>query len=76
MRYNAHYGELPLGAFEHCGNRHIKLHGGGGIPIVSDVVEAVGDVVEDVGSFVGDTVEGIGDTIGAFVEDQIGRAHV
>jgi hypothetical protein len=29
MRYNLET-MLPLGAFEHCGNRHIKLYGGGG----------------------------------------------
>lgn len=71
MRYNAHFGVLPLGAFEHCGDGKIKPHGGGSIPIVSDVVDIVGDVVEDVGDFVGDTVEGVGDSIGAFVEDPL-----
>jgi hypothetical protein len=52
---------------------------GGGIPIVSDVIDVgedilggVGDVVEDVGGFVGDTVSGIGDTVGAFVDDPMG----
>ena len=44
MRYHAHLGMLPLGAFEHCGDKRIKPQGGGGIPIVSDVVEAVGDL--------------------------------
>jgi hypothetical protein len=29
MRYNLET-MLPLGAFEHYGNRHIKLYGGGG----------------------------------------------
>jgi len=82
MRYHAHLGELPLGAFEHCGDGKIKPQGGG-IPIVSDVVDFVGgavedvggfvgDAVEDVGGFVGDTVSGVGDTVGAFVEDPVG----
>lgn len=83
MRYHAHLGELPLGAFEHCGDGKIKPQGGGGIPIVSDVLDAggdlvedvggfLGDAVEDVGGFVGDTVSGVGNTIGAFVEDPVG----
>jgi hypothetical protein len=83
MRYHAHFGELPLGAFEHCGDKKIKPQGGGGIPIVSDVVDIggdivedvggfVGDAVEDVGGFVGDTVSSIGNTAGAFLEDPLG----
>jgi hypothetical protein len=64
---------LPLGAFEHYGNRHIKLYGGGGSwnPVeivenavssvgdaVSDVVQGAGDVLADVDEFVGDTIPG------------------
>jgi hypothetical protein len=40
---------LPLGAFEHYGNGRIKLYGGGdggGIPIVSDIVDTVSDVFD------------------------------
>lgn len=79
MRYHAHFGELPLEGFKHCGDGKIKPQGGGGIPIVSDVVDiggdiigGIGDVVEDVGGFVGDTVQGVGDTVGAFVDDPVG----
>jgi hypothetical protein len=79
MRYHAHFGELPLEGFKHCGDGKIKPQGGG-IPIVSDVIDVVadvggdilggvGDVVSDVGGFVGDTVSGVGDTVGAFVDD-------
>ena len=72
MRYNLET-MLPLGAFEHCGNRHIKLYGGGGSwnPVeivenavssvgdaVSDVVQGAGDVLADVDEFVGDTIPG------------------
>jgi hypothetical protein len=81
MRYHAHFGELPLEGFKHCGDRKIKPQGGG-IPIVSDVVDVVadvggdilggvGDVVSDVGGFVGDTVSGVGDTVGAFIKDPV-----
>ena len=39
---------LPLGAFEHYGNGKIKLYGGGGggIPIVSDIVDVVSDTFD------------------------------
>jgi len=72
MRYNLET-MLPLGAFEHYGNRHIKLYGGGGSwnPVeivenavssvgdaVSDVVQGAGDVLADVDEFVGDTIPG------------------
>lgn len=72
MRYNLET-MLPLGAFEHCGNRHIKLYGGGGSwnpvtivenavssvsDVVSDVVQGAGDVLADVDEFVGDTIPG------------------
>jgi hypothetical protein len=42
---------------------------GGGIPIVSDVVDVVGDAVSDVGDFAGDVISGAGDTVGAFLDD-------
>lgn len=61
MRYHAHLGMLPLGAFEHCGDKRIKPQGGGGIPIISDVVDVVSDIgggILDVG---GDIIEGVGD---------------
>lgn len=45
MRYTLD-GMLPLGAFEHCGDRKIKLYGGSDIPVVSDVTNAVGDVFD------------------------------
>jgi hypothetical protein len=70
MRLDAHFGMLPMGAFEHCGNRKIKPQGGGGIPIVSDVVDVVGDVVGGVGDVVGDVVEGIGDA-GSWIDDKV-----
>ena len=72
MRYNLET-MLPLGAFEHYGNRHIKLYGGGGSwnpveiientvssvgDVVSDVVQGAGDVLADVDEFVGDTIPG------------------
>ena len=72
MRYHLET-MLPLGAFEHCGNRHIKLYGGGGSwnpvtiienavssvgDVVSDVVQGAGDVLADVDDFVGDTIPG------------------
>lgn len=78
MRYHAHFGELPIEGFKHCGDKKIKPQGGGGIPIVSDVVDVVedvaggvGDVIGDVGGFVGDTVSGVGNTVGAFIKDPV-----
>lgn len=46
---------LPLGAFEHCGNGKIRLHGG--------VAEAIGGVFEDVGEAVGDVVSDVGKAV-------------
>lgn len=69
MRYHAHFGELPLEGFKHCGDNKIKPQGGGGVPIISDVVDFAGDVVGDVGGFIGDTVGSVGDTVGAFIDD-------
>jgi len=39
---------LPMGAFEHYGNGRIKLYGGGGggIPVVSDIVNVVSDTFD------------------------------
>lgn len=45
---------LPIGAFEHCGNRHIKLYGGGG-----GVIESIGNAVSDAASSVGDAFASI-----------------
>lgn len=55
MRLNAHFGELPSGAFQHCGDRKIKLQGGGG-GFIDDVVDAVVDPVKDAGSWIDDKV--------------------
>lgn len=70
MRYNLET-MLPLGAFEHCGNRHIKLYGGGGswnpVEIIENTVSSVGDVV-------GDVVQGAGNVLAEvddFVNDEI-----
>jgi len=70
MRYHAHFGELPLEGFKHCGDRKIKPQGGG-IPIVSDVLDFATDAVGDVAGFVGDTVGGVVDTAGAFIKDPV-----
>lgn len=47
---------LPLGAFEHCGDRKIRLHGGGGGGFIEDVFSGIGDAVSDV-------VEGASDAL-------------
>jgi hypothetical protein len=44
---------LPLGAFEHCGNGKIRLHGGGG---GGDVFSSIGDAVSDVFSGASDAL--------------------
>jgi hypothetical protein len=70
MRYNLET-MLPLGAFEHCGNRHIKLYGGGGswnpVEIIENTVSSVGDVVGDVAQGIGDA----GSDINEFVKEEI-----
>jgi hypothetical protein len=70
MRYNLET-MLPLGAFEHYGNRHIKLYGGGGswnpIEIVENTVSSVGDVIGDVAQGIGDA----GSDINEFVKEEI-----
>ena len=70
MRYHAHFGELPLEGFKHCGDKKIKPQGGG-VPIVSDALDFAGDALGDAVDFVGDTVSGVGNTVGAFVKDPI-----
>jgi hypothetical protein len=55
MRLNAHFGELPSGAFEHCGDRKIKLQGGGG-GFIDNIVDAVVDPIKDAGSWIDDKV--------------------
>jgi hypothetical protein len=77
MRFNSRQAalmgipDLPMGAFEHVGDRRIRPQGGGGIPIVSDVVDFVGDVV---GGVVDGVVGIITDIplIGEFADDQLG----
>jgi hypothetical protein len=52
--------DLPIYAFRHVGDRKIQPQGGGGgIPIVSDIVEAGGDLV----SSVSDAVADVDDTV-------------
>ena len=52
---------LPIGAFEHCGNGRIKLHGGGPAQWVDDAVSSVGDAFAsiDPGPALGDLGESI-----------------
>jgi hypothetical protein len=72
---------LPLGAFQPRGGVFAKgmaLHGGGGIPIVSDVVDFVGDAASSVGDVLGSVAEGVGDAVedvGGFVQD-IGQGAI
>jgi hypothetical protein len=57
---------LPLGAFEHCGDRKIKLHGGGGGGLggfVEDIGGGISDAFSSVGDFVGDAFSGAGDIL-------------
>jgi hypothetical protein len=68
MKLNAHFGMLPVGAFEHCGDKRIKPQGGGGF--VGDIVDTVGDVVGGVGDVVGDAVEFVGDA-GSWIDDKV-----
>jgi hypothetical protein len=68
MRYGLHT-ELPINAFSPRGGRGPFSHGmtleggGGGIPIISDVVNAVSDVGEAVGGAIGD--------VGSFIDDAV-----
>lgn len=70
MRYNLET-MLPLGAFEHCGDRRIKLYGGGGswnpVTIVEDAFSSVGDAVSDVVQGAGNVLAEVDD----FVNDEI-----
>lgn len=68
MRLHAHFGMLPIGAFEHCGDKRIKPQGGGGF--IGDIVDTVGDVVSGVGDVVGDVVEAVGDA-GSWIDDKV-----
>jgi hypothetical protein len=72
MKLDAHYGMLPLGAFEHCGDKRIKPQGGGGFigDIVGGAVDIVGDVVGGVGDVVGDAVDVVKDA-GSWVDDKV-----
>lgn len=67
MRYGLD-STLPINAFSPRGGRGpfslgMTLEGGGGIPIISDVVNAVSDVGEAVGGAIGD--------VGAFIDDAV-----
>ena len=57
MRYN-HFSMLPEGAFEHIGDRKIKPQGGGGIPIISPIVNAAGNIVSSAGQGISDIASG------------------
>lgn len=72
MRLHAHFGMLPLGAFEHCGDKRIKPQGGGGFvgDIVGGVADVVGDVVGGVGDVVGDVVDVVKDA-GSWIDDKV-----
>lgn len=69
MKLDPHFGMLPIGAFEHIGDRRIRLHGGGGgIPIVSDVVDVVEDIAGGAVDIVDDAVSTVGDAVENVVE--------
>jgi hypothetical protein len=55
MRLHPHLGELPSGAFQHCGDRKIKLQGGGG-GFIDDIVDSITDPLKDAGSWIDDKV--------------------
>lgn len=72
MKLDAHYGMLPMGAFEHCGDRRIRLHGGGGF--IGDIVSSVADPVVSMlkanpgVEFVGGAGSGLLDTVGNAIQ--------
>lgn len=76
MRFNSRQAalldtpDLPLGAFEHVGDHKIRPQGGG-IPIVSDIVDVVSDVVGGVVDGVVDVITDI-PVIGEIADDQLG----
>lgn len=78
MRYGLE-SYLPLGAFEHCGNRHIKLYGGGGswnpVTIVSNAVSSVGDAVSSATQAVGKAASDVGNAA-VTVAKQVGDVVV
>lgn len=59
MRYGLD-STLPLGAFEHCGNRHIKLYGGGGswnpVSAISSGFSSISKGVTDAFGAVGNVI--------------------
>jgi hypothetical protein len=72
MKLDAHYGMLPLGAFEHCGDKRIKPQGGGGF--IGDIVDTVGDVVGGAVDIVDDAVDWVDETVqdaGQWIDDKV-----
>lgn len=79
MKLDPHFGMLPLGAFKHCGDRRIQLHGGGNplqeawdeaeetaqdtFDSANDLVSGAADIVDDAASAVGDAVSGVGEAV-------------
>ena len=86
MRLDPHFGMYPEDAFKHCGDRRIRLHGGGGgIPIVSDVFDAVEDiaggavdivdsVVQEVGRGIDQAAQAVENTVTAALDDPVNTA--
>lgn len=59
--------DLPMGAFEHCGDRKIKPQGGGGFNPVSFVTDPISDVLGTSGGGGGlsGVVENVGQAVGS-----------
>jgi hypothetical protein len=89
MRYHSFHEipDLPLDAFKHFGDRRIRPQGGGGgIPIVSDVVNVVSDVGQSAVDVVNDAaqavkteivqpvVNAVDNTVKAIEQDPLGSA--